>query len=141
PLGPLTASQRLLSALGGSNANDLFDGEDEDLAVAELPRLRSLQDRVDRQIHHFIRQHDLNLDLRQEVDLVLTAAIRLRVPFLPAKAFHFTDRKADNTNLLQRVLYGIKQMRPDDALDLSHTPSFFTNRRKMDLALSNPAKL
>src|SRR5262245_12172453 len=87
---PPDASRRLLNgvgtALAGADANSLVDGRDEDLAVADATRMRGLLDRLDGALDQGLLQHHLDLHLRQEIDDVLGAAVKLGMALLPAEA-------------------------------------------------------
>src|SRR3954454_2625686 len=116
--------QSRFAAFAGANADDLFDRQDEDFAVAELAGLRRLHDGVNRLVYHLQRQRHFDLHLRQKIDLVLAAAIGFGVALLAPKAADFGDRQAINADFLQGVLDGVEQVRADDRFYLLHTASF-----------------
>ena len=66
-------------------------GRHEDLAVADLAGARGLHDRLDRALDQRVGHDHLDLDLRQEVDDVLGAAIELGVALLAAETLDFGD--------------------------------------------------
>src|SRR5262245_32879562 len=71
-----------VSGLAGAYAIDLLERGDEDLAVPHLAGLCRLDDRLDRALDELVGDCDLDLDLGQEVDDVLRAAVELRMPAL-----------------------------------------------------------
>src|SRR5512142_1963525 len=76
------ASDGCFSGLAGADPHDLLDCGDEDLAVTDLARARGAHDGLDGAFDPVVRQDDLDLDLRQEVDDVFGAAIELGVALL-----------------------------------------------------------
>src|ERR1044071_10510736 len=74
---PALSSNRLFRPLAGSNAYRFLDGGDEDLPVADAPRLRALLDGVDDLLVLAVRHDDLDLHLRHEVDDVCRAPVDL----------------------------------------------------------------
>ena len=71
--GPWRASQRLVVALAGTDPHRLQQVIDEDLAVPYLAGVSRLADGLDHPFHVLVGGGDLQLYLRQEVDLVLPA--------------------------------------------------------------------
>src|SRR5713101_443262 len=71
--------------LAGADAHHVLDRGDEDLAVADLAGARRLDDGVDRAFDLRVRHYHLDLDLGQEIDHVLCAAIELGVALLAAE--------------------------------------------------------
>src|SRR5690242_19709365 len=57
-----------LAVLPGADANRLLHRQHEDLAVADLARAGVPQDRLDDEVFVFVLDHDLQLDLRPDVD-------------------------------------------------------------------------
>src|SRR3954469_23215031 len=55
--------QSRFAAFAGANADDLFNRQDEDFAVAELAGLRRLHDGVNRLVYHLQRQRHFDLHL------------------------------------------------------------------------------
>src|SRR5208282_2538206 len=66
---------------------------------------------------------DLNADLRYQVDLVLSPAVHLRVPALPAVSACFCDRQAMDAERLERGLDVVQLERLDDSGDELHLVS------------------
>src|SRR2546426_8898023 len=96
---------------------------DEDLAVADIPRLgRGGQDTRDL-VGQAVRYHHLDLDLRQEVHGVLAASIQLGMALLATEPSDLRYRHADDADARQRLLDVVELERLDDSLDLFHGPS------------------
>src|SRR5512142_398191 len=74
-VGSLEASERRHAGLAGADAHDLQKVEYEDLAVADLPGVGGLLDRLDRALDDIVVHRRLDLHFRQEVDDVLGAAV------------------------------------------------------------------
>src|SRR6266540_2333543 len=117
--------ERVLAALAGPDADDLLDRHDEDLAVADPPRLRGALDRLDDPADDAVGDHHLHLHLGEEVDDVLGAAVELGVPLLAAEALHLRRGETRDSDLGESLLHLVQLERLDDRLDLLHggTPS------------------
>src|SRR5215831_4019343 len=113
-------SDRVLVELAGADADDVIDRRHEDLAVTDLARLRSLDDRVDAALSVAVLDDDLDLDLGQEVDDVLGAAVELGVAFLTAKALDLGHGQARHADVGQRLAHLLELERLDDGGDLLH---------------------
>src|SRR6478735_6423455 len=81
-------SDRLGTLLAGAQPDDLVDGEDPELAVADLAGHRPVPDRLDHVVHQCVVDHHLDAQLGQQVDAVLGAAVDLGVPALATGARH-----------------------------------------------------
>src|SRR5215472_16147434 len=79
------------AGLAGSDAHDLLEVEDEDLAVADLPGIGGFLDGLDRAIEELVLESRLGLDLRQDIDDVLGAPVQLRMSFLSAESLDLRD--------------------------------------------------
>jgi hypothetical protein len=69
------------AALASADADGVVERQDEDLAVADLPRIaaaRRVNDRLDRRLDERLVDGDLQLDLGQQPDLELRARGRPR---------------------------------------------------------------
>src|SRR3954469_24111055 len=75
------SSERRRIGLAGADADDFFERHDEDLAVADLAGIGGLLDRLDHLLEHFVLDRGLDLDLRQEINHVLRAAVALGIGF------------------------------------------------------------
>jgi hypothetical protein len=98
----------------------LFDGVDEDLAVADLVGLGSADNGGDGGIDLIVREDDLDLYLGQEVDDIFGTAIELGMAFLAAEALDLDNAEALNAGLLKRLFHLVKFERLDDRFDLLH---------------------
>src|SRR5499427_2881196 len=115
--------QRVLPAFAGSYPNHFFDRNHKDLAVAKLPGLGGLHDRVDRMINELVRQNDFDLQFGQELKFVFAAAIGLGGALLTTENLDLSYGQADYSNLLKRIFDGIQQVWSYNAFNLSHTAS------------------
>ena len=70
-----------------------------------------------------VRHHDLDFDLRQEIDHVLGAPVELGVPLLPAEALHLGDGQTGHADLRQRLAHLVELERLDDRFDFLHNTS------------------
>src|SRR4051794_39732012 len=87
-------SDGLGTALASADADAVFQGKDEDLAVADAslrPGAARLHDRVDRRLDEILVDRDLQLDLAEQLGGQLVTAVHLRLPLLPAEALHVED--------------------------------------------------
>src|SRR5690606_36180207 len=96
------ASERVGVQFPGADAHGTLEVVDEDLAVADLAGGRGLEDRLGDQLGLVVGDRDLELDLGQEVDDVLGAAIELSVALLAAEALHLGHGDAAHAGLRQR---------------------------------------
>src|ERR1039457_3113953 len=111
---------RVLVDLAGADADGVLDRGDEDLAVADLAGLGSLDDGIDAAVGVAILDDNLDFHLGQEIDDVLGAAIQLGMTLLPAKALYFRDGEAGDTDLGERLAHLLELERLDDGGDLLH---------------------
>ncbi len=88
------SSDRVVAGFAGADADGLFDGRDENLAVADLVGAGGGDDRLDRGVHHVVGEDDLDLHFGQEVHDIFGAAIEFRMALLAAEAFDFGYGKA-----------------------------------------------
>src|SRR5216110_3327628 len=106
PPGPrptVGVSQRRLVPLARTDANGDFHRSHEDVAG-----LRGRRHHVGDLFHEVIRHDDLHLDLREEVDGVLTAAIELRMALLPSEPANLRYGHADHADAGERLLHVIE---------------------------------
>src|SRR5437588_371073 len=71
-------------------------------------------------VHDAIGHDHLDLDLREEVHRVLTAAIELGVALLPPEPAYLRDGHADDPDRGQRLLDVVELERLDDGLYFFH---------------------
>src|SRR3954468_18603706 len=120
PVGTPGLLQRRLATLAGADANHFIDRGDEDLAVPDAPSLGGALDGFQCPGHHFVRKHDLDLHLWQEIDDVLGAPVELGVAFLTAEALPLGDRQPKDPHVRERLLPLVELEGLDDGLDLLH---------------------
>ena len=108
------------AALAGADADGVFDGEDEDFAVADLAGAGVLEDRVDHGVQRGGVDHDLDADFGQVVDLHLLSAVLLDHAALRAAAANFGDRHADDADLFESVADDRESFGSDDGDDHLH---------------------
>src|SRR3546814_1352510 len=76
---------------------------DENLAVADLAGAGGLHHRLDHGVGLVVGDRDLELDLGQEIDHVLGAAVQLGVALLAAEALDLGDGDARHAGVGQRL--------------------------------------
>src|SRR5437879_2048837 len=118
-MGPLLAPRRARSdgcfaGLAGADPHDLLDRGDEDLAVADLSRARRFDDRFYRALDQIVGDDHLDLDLGQEINNVLRAAIELGMALLAAEALDFRHRETTDADLRERLTHLVELERLDD---------------------------
>src|SRR5918999_988057 len=109
--------------LAGADADDFFQIEHEDLAVADLAGVGRALDRLDRLLEQFRLDRGLDLHLGQEIDHVLLAAVELGVAFLPAEALHLGDGDPLHADRRERLAHLVELERLDDCGDQFHAVS------------------
>src|SRR5438445_605497 len=87
----------------GPNADGIFNGGNEDLAIADLPGLGRLDDCRNRVVQALVIEHDLQFYFRQEIHRVLASAIDFGVAFLTAEPFDFRHCHALDADASERV--------------------------------------
>jgi len=102
------------AGLAGADANNLFELEHENLAVADLAGVRGFLDRLDHLFEQFRLDRCLDLHLGQEVDDVFGTTVQLGVAFLPSEALDFGDRDSLHANRGQGLTHLVKLERLDD---------------------------
>ena len=76
------------AVLARSDPNDVFDGGNKDLPIANLARTGGLKNRINDAFGGGVIDDDFELKLRQEVHDVFGAAVDFCVTFLSAKPLH-----------------------------------------------------
>src|SRR5581483_7456423 len=90
---------------------------------ADAPGLGGAADRFNRLFDHVVAEHDLDFHFGEKIDDVFSAAIKLRVPLLPAEALGLGDGYSLQSDLLQRFLHFIQFEWLDDRFDFFHRVS------------------
>ncbi len=85
-------------SFAGTDANDALQFSDENFAVANFSGVSRFADDIDDFIQLIVGNRHINLHFWQKVDAILGAAVELRVTFLTAKSFDFSDRQALNAD-------------------------------------------
>jgi nitrogen regulatory protein P-II 2 len=116
----LTQVIRIRTGLAGAYADDQRQLEYKNLAVADLAGAGGLFDSFDCLVEHLRLDGRFDFDLGQKIDYVLRAAIQLRVAFLPAEPFDFSDGNALHADGRQRLAYFVKFERLDNCRDQFH---------------------
>ena len=98
----------------------MLDIENEDFAVADPPRPRSILDRFDHIVRKTVLDHDFDFYLGQKIDHIFGSAIEFCVALLAAEAFDFSYSDSRNSNVMKCVFHVIELERLDDGLDLLH---------------------
>src|SRR5262249_35157072 len=113
-------SDRVRAVLPGADADRLFDGRYEDLAVADPARMGGLLDGFDGPLDHRVFHDDLDLHLRQEIDDVFRAAVQFGVALLTPDPLSLGHGYALDADLVKRLLHLVELERLNDRLDLFH---------------------
>src|SRR4051794_8529744 len=123
----LVRLQHFLAGLAGSDADRVLDREDEDLPVPDRARPGVLQDRLRDNRHVHVVDHDLQLQLRPEVDRDRRSAVVLGDPLLASRSLHLGDRDAREAALEQLLADRLERLVADVGDDHLHavTPSLF----------------
>jgi hypothetical protein len=116
-LGPLDG---VVVALAGPDAHDAFDGDDEDLAVADAAGLRRLAMASTTRSTRLSDHHDFELHLGQEIDDVFGTAIQFGVALLAAETLGLGNGDAGCPDLVKGFLHFVELERLDDRFDLFH---------------------
>src|SRR4051812_18904031 len=115
-----TSLERVRPSLPRAHPDQLVHRRGPHLAVADLPGRRRLRDHVDHVRRVIVGDHDVEADLRHEVDPVLGSAVDLRVPLLTAVAADLADGQTLDTEGLERLLHVLELERLDDSGDELH---------------------
>ena len=117
---PTTVLQRILAALGVSNADSFVYARAEYFSIADFAGLRGCDDCVLGLFNHIVREHHFDFSFRDQIDSVFTAAVDLGVPLLPSMAADFDDRHSLHANFVERVFDGFELGRLNDGFDFGH---------------------
>ena len=97
--------------------------QDEDLAVADLAAAGVGEDDLDRALHVLVGHHDVEPELRPEVEHLRRAAVVLDDAGLAAGAEHVGDRHARQADRVQLGADRLERLVADVGLDLLHGQS------------------
>ena len=100
--------------LAGADADDLLDGQDEDLAVADLAGPRALDDRLHGRLDEVVGDADLEAHLLGEPHLHGRAAVGLDAVDLAAVALDARHREAAHLGAVERLEHVVRALRPHD---------------------------
>src|ERR1700722_5115241 len=115
---PTSWLDSFLAPLARANADRLFDGDDEDLPVADAPGLGALLDRFENVVHELVGHDDLDLHLGDEVDDVCRSPVDLFLASRAAEALHLGHGHSLDADLGQRVLHLVELERLEDGFYL-----------------------
>ncbi len=111
-------SEGVVAGLARADADSLFDGRNENLAVADFIGLGSGDDRRDCGLDLIVGNDDFQFHLRQKVDDVFGPTVKFGMPLLAAEAFDFDNGEALDADILQSLFDFIELERLDDGFDL-----------------------
>ena len=120
----------IVARFAGPDADRLIDGADEDLAVTDTTGAGFALNRFDQFFNLVIGNHQLDLDLGDEVDLVLGTAVEFGVPFLPAETTNLADGHTVDAEIADRRLDVVKLERLDNTFYFFHPEVSFGIRGK-----------
>ena len=100
-----TASQSILSALIIADANDLIDVRKKNLPVTDLAGASGCRNSLHDFLNHRIGDDQLEFDLRNKIDSIFPAAVKLGVSLLSSMAASLEYGHAFDANLVQRSAY------------------------------------
>ena len=109
-----------ITCFARSNPDGSFNGEDDDLAVADLAGLGCRLDRLDHASKRCIGHHRGDHGLGEQPGFHLDAPVDLGVAHLLAEALNGGDCHAVDAEAHKSILDGIKLFGADDGLDLFH---------------------
>jgi len=94
-----------VAVLAGADADDVFEGTDEDFPVADLAGAGGRGDRLKGPVHTLIGDAELDFDLGEKIDDILAAAVDIGVPLLAAEALHFGDGHAFDADFGEGIFH------------------------------------
>src|SRR6185437_203379 len=103
-----------------ADAHGSINVVEEDLSIADLPRVRGSRNGIDSPFHLVFQQHQFHLDLRDQIDIVFPSPKYLGVALLATVSPHFRDSHAFDAELRERLFYRIEPVRSDNRFDLRH---------------------
>src|SRR5690554_895260 len=111
------------AGFAGTDANDLLQRHDKDLAVADFAGIGRLADRFDHLLQHVVINGHFDFDLGQKVDYIFSASVQLGMALLTAKALDLGDSYTLNADIGQGFTNVIQFERLDDRSDEFHHSS------------------
>jgi hypothetical protein len=100
--------QGRIAPLVVSDADGVVNVRQENLSVANLPRLRRFKNGLNGLFGEVVRDYDLNFDLGKQINLILISTVKLGVSLLPAVPAHFEDCHAFHADIMEGILDRIK---------------------------------
>src|SRR5919204_1203042 len=111
-------ADRVHAPLSGADPDHLADREHEEQPVARLARVGRGDDRLHRPVGHLGGDDALHLELRQQADVRLRAAVMLGVTLLAPAPLDLGHVEAAHPDLVERVLDILEALISDYRLDL-----------------------
>ena len=108
------------AGFSGADANHIGQIADEDLAVADLAGLGAFANRVEDRLQDGIIDDDLDLDLGNEIDGILGAAVHFGVAFLAAEAADLGDGHALDPRVGQCLFDVVELEMADNGFNFLH---------------------
>src|SRR5216684_3434864 len=112
--------QRGLAAFAGSDPDDILHRNNEDFAVAKLACSGGLRDCLDDGIFNAFGDDNFDLDLWDELDLILRAAIGFRMSLLTAITLNLPDGHPAASTSLESFSNLVKKGRLIVSFNLLH---------------------
>src|SRR5690606_2298606 len=128
--------QSVDAAFARADPDDLLYRRHKNLAVADLAGIRSLDDGVDGGLDHGRWQHDIYPQLRQEINHIFCATVKLRMTLLAPETLDFSDGDTRRADVSKGFAHFVKLEGLDDGGD--HFHSWFLVKF-CNLAISLPA--
>src|SRR5580692_111660 len=116
----LAVSQCIFSALVVADPNDLIHVRKKNLSVTNFAGAGGGRNCLHDFFNHGVGDHQLKLDLRNEIDSVFPSAVELGVSLLPSMAAGLKHGHAFDSDLVQRILYAFQLGDLDDGFDFGH---------------------
>src|SRR5262249_32543758 len=113
--------ERVRAGFPGPDPHDLFEIGNEDLAVTDLAGVGGFLDRFDDAVEKIVLDCGFDLYLRQEIDDVFSAALKLAVPLLTTKALDLGDSDSLYADRRKSFADLIELERFDDCGDELHS--------------------
>jgi len=118
-----SVSDGLVSSLAGPHSDCLGHGIDEYLAVTYFAGICSSPYRSYDTVDHLVIYDDLNLDLGDKINGILSPTVNLFVSLLATVPLYLTYGHSLDTDSVEGLLYAVHHMRFDNGFDFVHTVS------------------